>query len=169
MEKSKNIFDKVVKIFEWVSTFSLALMTLLITLQVVFRYVLSSPLAWTEELARYAFIWMTFVASVVAAVKGEHVAITMLQDKCRGWIKIIMLFISNAITAVFFVIVGYYSLSQWSKLSMQTSAALKIPMNYVYLGIIVGSICMAVWYFYCGIRAIVLETKNCEKSNSFNE
>ena len=155
----KKAFGMINKIFEVLSAISLAFMMVLITLQVIFRYVLSSPLAWTEEPARYTFIWVTFLASYVAAVKGEHVAINMLQERCKGFIRTGLVFISDMLTAAFFGIVGYYSVSQWSKLGLQTSAALKIPMNYVYLGIILGSFCMFGWYLYCALAEAAAAVK----------
>lgn len=149
----KKAFGIINGIFEFLSAFTLAAMVLLMTLQVLFRFVLNSPLAWTEELARYTFIWSTFLASYLAAVKGEHVAINMLQERLKGPFRSLMIVVSNLLTAVFFGIVGYYSASQWTKLGSQTSAALKIPMNFVYLGIIIGSVSMFFWYLYCAVCA----------------
>ena len=37
-------------------------MTVLIFVQVIMRYVLQSSLSWSEELARYLFIWMAYFA-----------------------------------------------------------------------------------------------------------
>lgn len=42
---------------------ALAAITLVILLQVFYRYVLNSPLSWPEEAARYVMVWMTFPAA----------------------------------------------------------------------------------------------------------
>ncbi len=160
MEKAKKKFNIFLKSFEYLSAATLALMTILISLQVLFRYVLNSPLAWTEELARYVFIWTTFIASFVAAVKGEHVAITMLGEKLKGLIRAELMFVANLVSSIFLFVVCYTSLAQWSKLSIQTSAALKIPISYVYLGIIIGTGFMAIWYLYLGVKVLAVEIKN---------
>lgn len=155
MKTDEKALSIIKTIFEWFASLSLALMTILISLQVLFRYVLSSPLAWTEELARFTFIWMTFVASILASVSGEHVAITMLQERLKGIPHYILVATANIFSAAFFGIVTYYTTTQWSKLGTQTSAALKIPMNMVYLGIIIGCLFMTLWYVSKAIRAVI--------------
>lgn len=151
----KKAFNIVFKIFEYFSALTLAVMVLLMFMQVLFRFVFHSPLAWTEELARYTFIWSTFIASFVAAVKGEHVALGMLQEHTKGWVRAVLMFLSNGLTAAFCAVAAYTIAIQWNKLSMQTSAALKIPMSYVYLGIIIGCGSMFLWYAFCAVRGVV--------------
>lgn len=51
----------------------------LLAIQVIFRYVFSHPLGWTEELARYVFIWMIFVGAVIVSREREHVRIELLK------------------------------------------------------------------------------------------
>ena len=119
----KKAFNVVFKIFEYFSALTLAVMVALMFMQVLFRFVFHSPLAWTEELARYTFIWSTFIASCVAAVKGEHVALGMLLERTKGAVRTVLVFLSNGLTAAFFAIASYTIAVQWNKLCTQTSAA----------------------------------------------
>ena len=41
-------------------------MTITVIIQVFFRFVIQSPLRWTEELARYLMIWLVLMASAIA-------------------------------------------------------------------------------------------------------
>ena len=43
----------------------LAITTIIIFLQVLFRYVLTQPLSWTEETARFLFIWVALLRNRV--------------------------------------------------------------------------------------------------------
>ncbi len=45
--------------------------------QVVFRYFLDDPLVWSDELARYLFVWVSFLGWIIAARKRSHLAIDM--------------------------------------------------------------------------------------------
>ena len=147
----KKIVKTVDTVFEWAAALILALMMILMTIQVAFRYVLNSPLAWSEELARFSFIWMTFIAGYLAARNADHVAITAIQDRLPNLPSKIVKLATNWASSVFFGIVAYCCMQQWTLLSSQTSSALNIPMSYVYLGMIIGSIAMACAYFAAGI------------------
>ncbi len=58
----------------------LIVLCLVATLQVVGRYVFSSPLAWTEELATIVFAWLVFIGCALALKKREHFVIEVFVD-----------------------------------------------------------------------------------------
>src|SRR6266545_2303760 len=41
-------------------------------LQVLFRYVIEAPLAWTEEGARFGLVWLSMLSAAIAAREGQH-------------------------------------------------------------------------------------------------
>jgi TRAP-type C4-dicarboxylate transport system permease small subunit len=145
-------FLKIVeKVFFWLSVLTLGGMTVLIFIQVIFRYLFNQPLAWSEELARFLFIWMTFVAGVVAARRGQHIRVELIVDRLpRAGKKTIGVF-AHLVSVVFFGIISYYCISLWDKLDAQLSPALLLPMSYVYLGIILGSAFMGLYYLWAAI------------------
>lgn len=46
--------------------------------QVVFRYVVNDPLSWSEELARYMFVWLCYLGAYVAVLRNAHVGVDYL-------------------------------------------------------------------------------------------
>lgn len=74
-----------------------------------------------------------------------------------------MQFISYIIAAVFFFVVSYYLMSLWGRLARQVSPALKIHMNHIYLGILIGSIFMGVAYIYEALKAVFGDPNKTEK------
>ena len=150
--KRVELFWKIVeKVFFWLSVLCLGGMTFLIFLQVIFRYVFRLPLAWTEELSRFLFIWMTFAAGVVAARQGQHIGVGLIVDMMPSIGKRILGIFGNTVSAVFFGIISYYCIALWDRLDSQLSPALLLPMSYVYLGIILGSVFMGLYYLWSAI------------------
>ncbi len=56
-------------------------MTLVVILGVLFRYVLQSPLSWSEEVARYLMIWAASLAISIGIMRREHLGITFLISR----------------------------------------------------------------------------------------
>jgi TRAP-type C4-dicarboxylate transport system permease small subunit len=123
----------------------LAGMTVVVFLEVIFRYVLHLPLFWTEELARYCLVWTSLLGAAVALKRGEHIAVTFFLERLpygigRG-LSMVAQFSVAAILAV--IIFGGIKLVMIT--STQTSPALRIPMSFPYLSLPVSS---AVMLFY---------------------
>src|SRR3990170_2085207 len=59
-------------------TMLMVVMVLLAFVQVVLRYVFDDPFAWNEEVARWSFVWMTFLGAVLGVKRNSHVRIVNL-------------------------------------------------------------------------------------------
>lgn len=59
----------------------LTFMTVLVLIQVFSRYILNSPVAFTEELVRYSLIWTGFIGAAYAFSTREHMSLTLIRDK----------------------------------------------------------------------------------------
>lgn len=54
-------------------------MVIITSAAVVFRYFVNSPISWSEEVAKYLMVWVTFLAGSIAARRGAHVSIDIVQ------------------------------------------------------------------------------------------
>lgn len=45
--------------------------------QVFARYVFQTPLSWSEEVARFAMIWLTFIAASFVLARNQHIAVDL--------------------------------------------------------------------------------------------
>ena len=59
---------------------TMALMTLLVFVQVIMRYVFSSSLSWSEELARFIFLWVSWVGASYAVKERAHFRVEMFAN-----------------------------------------------------------------------------------------
>ena len=115
--------------------------TIVVTLlQVVFRYGVDSSLSWSEELARYLFIWLIFLGSACAVRRGQHMAVDTLvllaPLSLRRPLKMLVL----AVSSCFFGVVLYTGLLLTQNALYQTSAALEISVAAVYIAAPIGAI-----------------------------
>lgn len=164
MEKRiEGYFKKMDTVLYWAVAVLFGIMAIIIFLQVIFRYFLKAPLAWSEELARYLFIWITFLGGTLAARKGNHIGMEMLQDILPPKAKGLCRFIASLLTSIFFALTFYFSISVFQKMMAQTSPALNLPMGYPYLGIIIGSLLMCLWYGFYAFTQLKFDTKGGKK------
>lgn len=120
----------------------LALMSIIIVLQVFFRYVLNNSLSWSEELARYLFIWMIYVGISYGVKLDKHICVDAVYTFMPKGIKRGYAIVAYVLFLIFAVAIIYYGIlvvgMQIS--SGQVSPAMGLPMQYVYVAPVVGMI-----------------------------
>ena len=112
-------------------------------LQVLYRYVLSFPLAWTEEVARLAMVWLTFVgASMVLGKKGHiiiDIFVRMLPPRIR--LAIALLFDLSIAAFLLMVVFQGWALVEMSR-GVETTSGL--PVGWFYLALPSSAVLMLV-------------------------
>ncbi len=132
------------------------LMSLIIFAQVVMRYVFKSSLTWSEELARYLFVWLVYFSVAYTAKKEAHIridaAINIYPKGMRPYIEIL----SEVIVLAFSVFIAFTSVTVFQKISAsgQVSPALHIPMQFVYAAPLVGFVLTSIRQIQCIVRKI---------------
>ena len=58
-----------------------ALMLGTVLAQILLRYVFNAPLVWSDELAQYLFVWVSFMGWTMAARKRIHIGIGMVIER----------------------------------------------------------------------------------------
>jgi len=141
-----NCFVKMDTLLVWALSILFGGMSVIIFMQVIWRYVLRSPLSWSEETARYLFVWVSFLGAITAARRGNHIGMEMLRDALSPTGKNLLRFVSNLVCILFFAMTCHYTIGVAPRTWKQLSPALEIPMFYPYLGIAIGSFFMMLIY-----------------------
>lgn len=115
-----------------------------ITLQIVSR-VFFSALGWTEEVARFLLVWITFLAGTLAFQRGRHIAVTFAVDALPLPLRKLARLAALAIVLAFMVTLVVIGHRYMQVQSFQKSAALRLSMTYVYAVIPLSAGIMA-WY-----------------------
>lgn len=131
-----------------VVVFIMSVLVLNVLLQIGARYILGDPFDFTEELARYLLIWLALLASTYAYSKRLHVALDLLITKLSRKNAARLNMFIHATIGLFALLVLTYGGALLVELSFeldQTSAAMGIPIGYVYLVIPVSGILMTLY------------------------
>ncbi len=131
--------------------FCMALMVIFILVQVFWRYVLSNPLPWPEEAARFLMLWLMVVAPT-ALRRGGFVAIDMIQlalPRVAGGVLTLILLGLSLLVLVVAVSIGWSEVTGFS--GRFTTSSLyypttdgweKMPRSWMMASLLVGCIMM---------------------------
>jgi TRAP-type C4-dicarboxylate transport system permease small subunit len=110
--------------------------------QVIWRYVLNEPLIWSEEAARYLFVWLSLIGASLAVKEGAHYLLDAMAEKLPAKLRLVVSAIVFVITVGFLVILLKTGINETRQASLQDAATLPIHMSLAYLAIPVGAALM---------------------------
>ena len=116
-------------------------------LQVFTRFVLNNSLSWTEELARYAFIWSNLLGA--ATQKSSHATVTAITDALPKKVQTVLKIAVNLIIILVAYVLVRYGWKVVMSTRMQLSPALRISMSYVYAS---APVCGVLVIFYSAVH-----------------
>lgn len=109
------------------ATLLVTLLTVTIAAQIIFRYFLNAPLAWSEELSQFILICLSFVAATAVLKRSEHYSIDafvgLLPSVPRRAVEAVALLVQIGLVAG----LAYYSFRIASVYIGTTSLILRIP------------------------------------------
>jgi TRAP-type C4-dicarboxylate transport system permease small subunit len=118
------------------------LMIVIVAAQVFFRYLLNHSLFWSEELARYILVWLTFLGASVAYRRGVHPSIDLFSYRLGFRGARAMRIAVHLIAMVFLSVLVIYGAQFAYFVRLQISPALQIPKWTVMLVLPISGLLM---------------------------
>ena len=100
-----------------------------VCLQVFFRYVLEKPLSWSEELARFAFVWLSFIGAAMSLGKRLHFGIDYLVKKFPSRFAAALEAGTSCLVLVFVLVLVVQGYQTTLSAKLFRSAARNMPMT----------------------------------------
>ena len=122
----------------------LAVMTAVIFIQIIIRSISSFvtiPMAWTEEIGRYLFIYAVYVGAAYATRKRAHQKVDIFPILCGDTGKLIFNLIGDVGVIIFAGAMAYYGwqvVENVAFIFVQRAPATKLNMGYAYFGPFLG-------------------------------
>lgn len=126
---------KIDKVLGRILIILMSAMVLAILWQIFSRYLLNSPSSFTEELARFLFIWVGILGAAYASGQQTHLAIDILHQKLSAGNRLKLRIGINVLIMLFsffILVIGGGNLVYVNYDLEQFSAALNLPLFFVY-------------------------------------
>ena len=137
-----KFLDGIEKIEKLFLAVTVAIMIIVITYQVILRYVFSASNAWSEELARYLIIYDVMAAAAIATRRNSHLQVDAFIGILKPRTKAIYTVIATIVGIVFLAFLFCYSVVLCQAAAVNVSAGLKIPMSVPYACMPIGAVLM---------------------------
>ncbi|MFW3613393.1 TRAP transporter small permease [Billgrantia antri] len=150
LQRSERALDAVIQPIVFLG---MAALIGVITLQIVSR-VFFTAVGWTEEVARFLLIWITFLGATLAFQRGRHIAVTFVVDALPPRLAQLARIVAVLVALGFMialVVIGYRYMQVQS---FQRSASLRLSMTYVYAVIPFAAAIMA-WYALVDVIGLI--------------
>lgn len=110
-------------------------MALIVANQVFFRYVLNQSLFWSEELARFLLVWLTFLGATAAYRRKAHPGIDAVYAKMPPALQKAAVITTHLVSMGLFTVMVYFGFEFAYFVRLQISPALHLP-KWIILSII---------------------------------
>lgn len=132
LRKIKTAYDKCE---EYLICFFLVATTLLVFYQVCMRYLFNNSPAWSEEIARFMFVWESWLGVSLTQKYSKHIKIEAIVSKLKGMKLHVCTLIGDLLTlavCVLLVVYGFRVTELIFQLGQSSSGA-HVPLWIVYL------------------------------------
>ncbi len=133
MKKFQHKLNRVLEVF---LVILMSVLVIDVLWQVFSRYLLSSPSSFTDELAGFLLIWVGLLGAAYVAGRKEHLAIDLLLQKSPPERQRKLQYLIHSLIflfALFVMFVGGVTLMYTRFVLQVKSAALQLPLGYVYI------------------------------------
>lgn len=121
---------------------SSAAMVVIIVYQVILRYCFNASNSWSEELARYLFIYDVMFAASIAIRKNSHLQVDFLINLLKPRQKAAFTSAATVLGIVFLGFLFSYSLTLCTAAGANISPGIKVSMAVPYASMPIGVMLM---------------------------
>ena len=136
-------------------------MTVIVLLQIVFRYVLNDSLIWTEEVAKTMMVWSAFLVAPWAYRASANVGIDMFVEQLSRRTRAVLHLLLNLLVLWIIAVFLYESIGFFQRGAGMRAASVPIQMSWFYSIVPVAFTAM----FIVGVELIL--RRECSSRRSY--
>jgi len=126
-----------------VAAILLVVLAVIVNLGVFFRYVLFAPLPWSEQIPKYAMIWMGFLGASTGISRDRHIGFDILVSRLPLKVRRGVVLAGRFLIMFFLLCMTIWGVSFAFAVGFDSSAPmLRVPMFYFFLAVPIGGVFM---------------------------
>ena len=116
----------------------------IVFLQFFTRYILNDSLAWTEEVARYGLMAVTFIGGAMVTRRNSHIAVVLLPNLLPPAVSRLILAFIDIVTLLFLALLCWFSVLIVERMGVQRMTVFDVSMSVVYAAVALGCFLMLI-------------------------
>ncbi|MEG0774718.1 TRAP transporter small permease [Clostridium sp.] len=152
-----NALNKLFKSIEVLMAIMLGGMIVLVFMNVILRYFFNSGITWSEEMARYLFLWLTFIGAIGAMRDNAHLGVDTIIKRLKPKTQKVVYIFGQLITLAIMIMLAQGSFNLTLINLDSKASATNLPMYLVYGIGIVASVCISLNILSNIYKAIFVE------------
>lgn len=132
-----NVFRKLCRLLfkglEWFAIICMVVLTLIVFMDVILRYVFKQGFFWTQEVSTLMLVWFSLIGMAIGVLEKIHISIEMftakLSPKALGYLESF----NHLLIAAFGALMVFYGIQIMVMTRLSTMPATKLPSSVLYV------------------------------------
>ena len=129
----KKAFRIIFHALEWLAMISLVIMTIVVFIDVILRYLFKQGMPWTQEVATLLLVWFSLIGTAIGVGERLHISIEMFTSKASPKVLSVLETINYVLIAAYGAMMIYYGLTIMNVTKNSTMPATKLPSAVLYI------------------------------------
>lgn len=140
LQRYQKLLDAVDRVVSWVIIAAMGTLTVVVVLQVFYRYVLNDSLRWGWDIPRLCFIWVIMLSIPLGIRYNAHVGIDMVVQNFGPAARRAVLAFNAFFMMLLSLTAAWYGVALAQGTWDQNMPGIGLPVGLFYVGLVIGQV-----------------------------
>lgn len=121
------------KLLEWFAIICMVILTIIVFIDVILRYIFKQGFPWTQEVATLMLVWFSFIGMAIGVLEKIHISIEMFTSKLPDKAIAALESFNHILIAIFGGAMVYFGAIIMDMTKLSTMPATKLPSSVLYI------------------------------------
>lgn len=130
-------------ICKWFAIILVALIAIIVSASVIFRYGFNNSIAWAEDAAKFLMVWLAFIGAPLGFRHGAHVSIELLPPLPAFARRMVRVLVHAIVLALMMMLAWYGWQFSWNGRNQVALTIGDLSMFWIFVCMPIGAVIMA--------------------------